>query len=717
MAGGTRLASTLLLSVFLFVRAQDDTYEPPKIVEPAAARQEFHKGGEDVTLQCRASGQPVPIYEWYRNGALVEDNGYISYNPPSGILTIRSLTTREEGFYNCRARNTFPNGLSAVVISPKIEVIVARIVRGVRSEQGTVTVTEGNYVFMTCGDTPLEYYGPTTFEWLYDFGRLGRDDQIFIDIKGELHFAYVMHTDDGSEGYYTCSMHNSIQGLSIDGRQTSLVVIQADSMSGVEPTLQFSSKMAGQAALTFERNTEGWLECFFSGYALKTQRRRVLEALPETEAANGSERYAAEEQQMKSARLPDLAMGDQDESATDPDIEVPTIEWQDNAGNTIVSGTDRYTIESHGRVLKIARLEEADEQTYTCIGRNTMGTAEGRMTINVTTSPVWVKPLQSTTVPRGQDAVFHCQARSAAGEVAPDPPRWFKNGHRLDVMYDSNKFEFSDKLRELRVKSVHDTDVGCFHCYVSNSEGEEVGNGCLTIFLPIRIAAKPPAKQTIEKGDIVNLTVVATADKLYPVAYKWHFNDITYEGVSAPPHVIYDINTKQAYINTSDLTDQQMRDIRGVYRREVYCELETVFVDVDVKLKVQEGLPEIPVASADPHVVVIAVLGAVGGILILVIVLLVVLYKMKGKLACIRSPNGRASYAVSHEAPVRPTYTVPPEDDVYSDPHYSEIPDDTLAVYEECHTYLELLGDTDEDGYLRPLDFSPETTAVEETNG
>ncbi|XP_070209791.1 uncharacterized protein [Littorina saxatilis] len=806
MAGGTRLASILLLSVFLFVRAQDDIREPPKILEPAAPRVEVYGLGVDVNLQCRASGQPTPLYEWYWNGARIEStNQAISYDSSTGVLTIKGLTEREEGFYNCRARNTFPNGMSAVVISPTIEVRRAYIERWRKGEDRTKIATERNYVFMTCGNTLPKYSGPINFKWsIGDSINIEEDGRVFIDSKGTLHFAYVLQTDEQSNKSYTCSLSNVVEeqlapgrirlvvqepnssdiagvgqdrtasgytatqptdfprrvarGLdpedrcadgwenihrgcyrftvdpplgwedarmdcqgrggeltsvsdmgekrkllkkmkALDKNRTWWVGLKRDNgtwntwidggpfsyrvtrwkrgepnneggkencaeissrgelndkdcnslraficeqldiierptivpsvkprptivpsvkprptivpsvkprptivpsvkprptivpsvkprptivpsvkprptivpsvkprptivpsvkprptiepsvkprptivpsvkprptivpsvkprptivpsvkprptiepsvkprptivpsvkprptivpsvkprptivpsvkprptivpsvkprptivpsvkprptivpsvkprptivpsvkprptiVPSVKPTLQFSTKMAGQAALTFQRNEEGQLECFFSGYENKTGN------------------------------------------------EVPAIEWQDNAGNTIVNGTDRYTIESYGRVLKIASLVEADEKSYTCIGRNMMGTDEGRMVLNVTSPPIWVKPLEYTTAAQDQDAVFHCQARSAAGEVPPDPPRWFKNGQRLDVAYDPNKFVFTNEKRELRVKSAQDTDVGCFQCFVSNSEGEEIGNGCLTV--------------------------------------------------------------------------------------------------------------------------------------------------------------------------------------------------------------------------------------------
>ena len=38
--------------------------------------------------------------------------------------------------------------------------------------------------------------------------------------------------------------------------------------------------------------------------------------------------------------------------------------------------------------------------------------------------------------------------------------------------------------------------------------------------MPIEIVARPAEDQSVRQGDIVNLTVVATSDNLYPVTYK-----------------------------------------------------------------------------------------------------------------------------------------------------------------------------------------------------
>ena len=66
-------------------------------------------------------------------------------------------------------------------------------------------------------------------------------------------------------GSYHChTRHLMFRPLSTPGVKLTLLGSSL-SVPELPPTLQFSSKSAGTEALTFRRNTQGRLECFFSG--------------------------------------------------------------------------------------------------------------------------------------------------------------------------------------------------------------------------------------------------------------------------------------------------------------------------------------------------------------------------------------------------------------------------------------------------------------------
>ena len=53
---------------------------------------------------------------------------------------------------------------------------------------------------------------------------------------------------------------------------------------------------------------------------------------------------------------------------------------------------------------------------------------------------------------------------------------------------DPNKYVFADNSQVLTVKSAQKSkDITCFQCYVSNSVGEEFGNGCLNVICKLII--------------------------------------------------------------------------------------------------------------------------------------------------------------------------------------------------------------------------------------
>lgn len=102
--------------------------------------------------------------------------------------------------------------------------------------------------------------------------------------------------------------------------------------------------------------------------------------------------------------------------------------------------------------------------------------------------------------------------------------------------------------------------------------------------MPITVLVQPSLEQNIQKGDMVNLTVVAATDPLLSLTYQWLFQGRVYEMEDAPPYVSYDFVNKLAFINTSALTDEEYSSIRGTYRRKIFHEHETVFIDVIVNL-------------------------------------------------------------------------------------------------------------------------------------
>lgn len=56
--------------------------------------------GEDVELQCDASGEPAPLVEWSKEGVVMQNS------TENTSLLIPSVSLKDEGTYVCKATNT-----------------------------------------------------------------------------------------------------------------------------------------------------------------------------------------------------------------------------------------------------------------------------------------------------------------------------------------------------------------------------------------------------------------------------------------------------------------------------------------------------------------------------------------------------------------------------------------------------------------------------------
>ncbi|XP_025089098.1 neurofascin-like [Pomacea canaliculata] len=436
------------------------------------------------------------------------------------------------------------------------------------------------YIKLPCDKELPAYYGATTFRWYKTYDQINTeilmDARKFIDQEGSLHFSYAQ-TDDLSklDEKYKCALSNVDDSVIKLGNENSL----GSSIPDSSPKVQYTT--SGKL-LTVEVGKNATLECVFSGYE-----------------AGGSNNKT-----------------------------VPVITWLDQHQQPIGDG-GRYQITHEGRSLIIMNVTEEDEKTYHCQGTNSLGSAIGTLTLNVTSRPIWVQRVPSVTLTEGKDAVLTCVTRSASNEDKPNAPIWFRNGDSMTSTYDPSKYVLNPDKTILTIKHVKkDRDIACYQCKVANSVGMVQDDGCVNVVVPISIGFKPDEIQRVKKEDVVDLTVVATTDPLYEseMRYYWIFKNVLYEGSNAPPNVTYDAVSKRAYINTSVLTDEELTKIEGIYRRVITTPVETKHVDVEVVLEVIETKPVVNEAGFDFWLIILAV-----GIFIIVIILIVTIYICRRK--------------------------------------------------------------------------------------
>ncbi|KAL8583777.1 hypothetical protein ACOMHN_036412 [Nucella lapillus] len=70
--------------------------------------------GTDITLRCVARGQPEPLYEWMRNGRVIQSRNRLTVS--AGSLLISSVSLQDTGRYDCTAENVVGRATKSIFL-------------------------------------------------------------------------------------------------------------------------------------------------------------------------------------------------------------------------------------------------------------------------------------------------------------------------------------------------------------------------------------------------------------------------------------------------------------------------------------------------------------------------------------------------------------------------------------------------------------------------
>lgn len=70
--------------------------------------------GTDITLRCIATGQPEPLYEWMRDGRVIQSRNRLTVS--AGSLTIGSVSLQDTGRYDCVAENVLGRATKSIFL-------------------------------------------------------------------------------------------------------------------------------------------------------------------------------------------------------------------------------------------------------------------------------------------------------------------------------------------------------------------------------------------------------------------------------------------------------------------------------------------------------------------------------------------------------------------------------------------------------------------------
>lgn len=179
--------------------------------------------GSQLTWRCEAMGYPQPVYTWFKNGEILQENVNSDLVITGNILTIPNLAEKHNGMYQCAATNVHGTAMSAgqlrvLYFSPTLQKYPV--------QSHMVGALNGEIIIMC---KPEAAPAPTIM-WTKNSISISPDgNRIKLMPNGNLQIKDLTY---GDAGFYTCIADN---GIPPAAKSTGQLVIQSATVITIPP--------------------------------------------------------------------------------------------------------------------------------------------------------------------------------------------------------------------------------------------------------------------------------------------------------------------------------------------------------------------------------------------------------------------------------------------------------------------------------------------------
>ncbi|XP_061582533.1 neurofascin homolog (chicken) a isoform X3 [Cololabis saira] len=421
-----------------------DLKQPPTITKQSV-KDYIVDPRDNIIIECEARGNPVPMFQWRRNGKVFSTgkDPRVTMRKRSGTLEIsfRNGGRPEdyEGEYQCYASNDYGDALSN-----KILLRVSKAPLWPKEVLEPVSVLEGSPLVLHCNPPPG--LPPPYIFWM-DSGMfpIRQDKRVSMGLNGDLYFSNVRVQD--AETDYCCNAR-----------------------------FLFTHTIQQKNPFTLKVQTNEYNETSHNSTGTDGG-RRVAETTPTFLSPAGAEsnKMVLRDEELL---LECIAAG----------LPTPTIKWFKKGGDL---PAPKVRLEKFNKTLRIVGVSEEDAGEYVCMANNQLGSIRHSIYVQVKAAPYWLdQPVNLILAPEENGRLI-CRA---GGNPKPDI-QWLVNGQPVESSAPNpNRQVIGDTII---FRSVQIGSSAVYQCNASNQHGYLLANAFVSVLdMPPRMLG--PKNQLIK---------------------------------------------------------------------------------------------------------------------------------------------------------------------------------------------------------------------------
>ncbi|XP_054723241.1 hemicentin-1-like [Uloborus diversus] len=471
-----------------------DVKEPPKWVKQP--QDVALNSGANVTLECTASGHPLPNVTWKKATEGIRENFEIAQSqkqaPGKSYLDLKEASSSDGGFYICTA----DNGIDSIKTNG-ILITVSELPR-IQKMNFPDQVTTGERTSIAC--TAISGTPPMEFKWFKNGHQIQQNQQFTIKTSSDFSMLFIENVSLSTSGNYTCELKTS---TGIDRFTTVLEVKEPPKwlkepkdlqlIAGVNVSLECEASGFPIPAVTWKKSSEDGKHAYEEVVHQKKIEGKSMLIIKEASEKNAGYYVCMAENGIANIQTNVIIIAI---SAT-PKIQPFNLATQFTTGEKVTllcaikSGTPPFSFQwlKNGQQLKEDQLSTVHQLTdlsnlvisaltlesrgnYTCKVSNAYGFDAHTEFLNVVVSPKWKAVPKDQESIAGKSITLECTADGYPEPVitwriqsqeTSNEPRKILNTPKLEIQGNT-----------LNINGIEEDDEGNYACEASNGVGDGI---------------------------------------------------------------------------------------------------------------------------------------------------------------------------------------------------------------------------------------------------